>query len=193
MTRHCQQLNASYRVRQRDLPQVAVSYDVTTQAGLYSGGVTQKSGRAERKGGRELWDGERIKELRDARGLSREELATAAQISADDLGRHERNDAASNPSVDVLMRIGRALAVPPTALFQPKGAPIPRPEEASGRVERPEGDPLLAALAARLHENAPVEDSLRGDLLQALYVINRALSRQSDTGGATSTTAKTGR
>jgi transcriptional regulator with XRE-family HTH domain len=55
----------------------------------------------------------------------------------------------------------------------------PRPKE-SGRVERPEGDPLFAALAQGLTEldaNTPAEDSWRGDILKAIAVLNRALRR----------------
>ena len=195
MTRDCQVENSGIPRRARDLPQHAESYDVMTQQGLYSGGVAKIRSRTERRGGRELWDGERIKEIRDARGLTRPELADRAKMSVDDLGRHERNDAESNPSVDVLMRIALALSVRPGAILEPKGSPIPRPDQESGVGQRPEGDPLLAAFAHRLAEldtETPAEDSWRGDVLKAIAVLNRALRRESDAGTAPPT-AKVGR
>jgi transcriptional regulator with XRE-family HTH domain len=137
--------------------------------------VVKKQSRQERKGGRELWNGERIKEIREARKLTRRQLADKALMSEDDLGRHERNDHASNPAVDVLMRIARALHVPSSALFDPKGAPIPGPEQQESGHDREQGVAVLEKLRLnQLDEAAPAEDSTRGDILRAQHALNQA-------------------
>ena len=74
--------------------------------------------------GRHLWSS-RLREIRVARGYSQEALAHAAGIARGDVSRHERNHPASNPSLDILLRLAAALKVPATALFECPGSPIP--------------------------------------------------------------------
>ena len=89
--------------------------------------------------GRALWDGKRLRDIRWARGLSQESLAQAAGVARGDVSRHERNDPSSNPSLDVLLRLAVALCVPPAALFEPPGAPVP-----SALTPHPELPPQVA-------------------------------------------------
>ena len=65
--------------------------------------------------------GLRIRELRNERHMSQEELAFKAGISAAHLGQIER--ALKNPTVDTVAKIAAAMGVPITTLFteeQPK-------------------------------------------------------------------------
>jgi len=73
---------------------------------------------------RDLWS-TRLREIRLARGFSQEALARAAGIARGDVSRHERNHPASNPSLDILLRLASALNVPAAALFECPGAAIP--------------------------------------------------------------------
>lgn len=124
MTRNCQAENEVNDVDRRRLPQVTESYDVAGFRRLYSGGVAKRTGQKERQGGRELWDGKRIREVREERKLSRPQLAEASGVNEDDIGRHERNDPASNPSMDTLVRLALALKVRPGVLLEPTGTQI---------------------------------------------------------------------
>jgi len=74
--------------------------------------------------GRDLWS-TRLREIRVARGFSQEALARAAGIARGDVSRHERNHPASNPSLDILLRLAAALNVPAASLFESPGSPIP--------------------------------------------------------------------
>ena len=74
--------------------------------------------------GRDLWS-TRLREIRVARGFSQEALASAAGIARGDVSRHERNHPASNPSLDILLRLAAALKVPAASLFESPGSPIP--------------------------------------------------------------------
>lgn len=189
MTPKCQPEKAVSVVKLRQLPQLAESYDVTGIARLYSGGVSKRSGQKERTGARELWDGDRIREVRKARGLSREQLEVASDVNADDIGRHERNDKASNPSVETLLKISRALRVAPGVLFEPVGSPIPSPKEfghatvdaesGGARIEDRLGD-LLAYIKT-------LEGNARGDFIRAVIALLNALehARPHAAGGAT--------
>jgi len=174
------------------LPQCVESYDVMAQRQLYSGGVSKKErGKKEDRGGREQWDGARIREIRDDRKLSQDELAEAARVSAGDISRHERNDIKSNPSVDSLVRIALALHVPMHVLFQPVGSPIPRPDQERRSVESSgEDSPLLERLVKTLDAEYEGEDSWRGDVLKAVAALNRAL-RRADPAPSTGTAGKT--
>lgn len=168
--------------------QVVEPQTVTTQRRVYSQRVSH---RIERKGGRELWDGARIKEIREERRLSQKEVAALAGSTDGEISRHERNAPNSNPAVDVLVRISRALDVPLPCLFEPVGTPIPRPDEGeAGHADaddRSQGSALLERVLHQLDSETPAEDSWRGDVLKAVAALNRALRRtNTDDGAATS-------
>ena len=111
------------------MSQDAESYDVRARARLYSRGVAKRKERRSKHVGRELWDAARIREIREDRRLSQGELASLSSVSMSEISRHERNASASNPTIDVLVRIALALEVPIDSLFDPVGAPIPRSKE----------------------------------------------------------------
>ncbi len=69
--------------------------------------------------------GQRIRQLRNERHMSQEELAFKAGISAAHLGQIER--ALKTPTVETAARIASALSVPVPELFSDSAAP-PRPE-----------------------------------------------------------------
>lgn len=164
-----------------------------TESRLYSPQVAKT--RTERKGGRELWDGQRIREIREFRRLSQQALADAAGTSKGDVSRHERNDPTSNPSVDVLARIADALSVPVFTLLEAVGSPIPEKATAT-RDERQHGagggvPALERIILGDLDRDAPAEDSTRGDILRAQHALasataalNRALRRADEKSGA---------
>ncbi len=60
--------------------------------------------------------GERVRELRQARGMSLRELAKASRLSANALSMIERG--LSSPSVSTLYRVAEALGVGISSLFQ---------------------------------------------------------------------------
>jgi transcriptional regulator with XRE-family HTH domain len=133
---------------------------------------------------RRRWDGRRIREVREARGVSQKTLAEASGLSEGDISRHERNDEKSNPSVDSLVRLSTALHVPTATLLEPVGTPIPRPDEESGDAQgqpttrRPRQDhPILQAQIDKLDMEMPAEHTWRGDVLKAIGVLDRALRR----------------
>jgi transcriptional regulator with XRE-family HTH domain len=154
--------------------------------------------------GRELWDGARLKEIREARGLSQKEVGQRAGLqSGTEISRHERNAVDSNPTVAIVGRIAAALEVSISALFEPVGYPIPRPE-GSGHAERRrdgvERSAILQAVLDRRDQKTPAEDSWRGDVLRAQDAItdaaaalNRALRRPADSGESGQQAAKVGR
>lgn len=189
MTHQCPAGNAVSRIISARIAQPVESYDVSGQARLYSGVVRQKE-----NAGRRLWDGDRIREIREARGLSQAALSTAAGVSKSEISRHETNADVSNPTIDVLYRLAGALQVRVARLFEPVGSPIPRPGEDTGHAERrPEDSQFLDALLANLDAEAPAEDSIRGDILKAVAALNRALRRADDTGPSTVSAPKAGR
>ena len=59
--------------------------------------------------------GQRIRELRNEKQMSQEELSFKAGISAAHLGQIER--ATKNPTIDTVAKIAAALSVPVTSLF----------------------------------------------------------------------------
>lgn len=168
------------------LPQRVESYDVTTHARLYSATVAKKSGRKVPTVGRDLWDGKRIREIREARGLSQDDLSGLTGVSKGDISRHERNDDASNPSVAALIRIALALKVPPTTLFEPVGVPFPRPGKDPVDVGRPSDSvPALEQLRlAQLEAEAPAEDNTRGDIHRAQHALAAAQDAVAKAGAA---------
>lgn len=196
MTHHSQGQNAVSDYMAAHLPHLVESYDITAQARLQSAIVAKKAGRQRREQpiGRELWDGGRIREIREDRKLSQDGLSGMSGVSKGDISRHERNDPKSNPSVAALVRLSLALNVPQSSLLEPTGSPIPRPGETTGHVERPRQHlAVLESLVAELDIEAPAEDSWRGDVYKALAALNRALRRGTDTGQAGAAPATTRR
>jgi len=170
MTLDSQQLFASSRNLTDRLPQVIESYDVRRRGPLYSRRMPKP-----RRTGRATWDGERLKEIREDRRLSQNELSEKSGVSAAELSRHERNATESNPTIDVLARLAAALAVPLTAIVEPVGSYVPRPEEKTIRGDVPiERAALLDAWLKRVDQRYPAEDSARGDLAQAQSALAEA-------------------
>jgi transcriptional regulator with XRE-family HTH domain len=162
------------------------------ERGYTLGALSYAESKGAREVGRELWDGGRIKELREASGKSQDELGKDAGIGGTEISRHETNNSKSNPTIAVLARIARALNVPLWALFEPQGHPLPRPGE-TGHVEsteRPRGEgSQLLAIAEAVDGQVRAEDSWRGDIVKAIAVLTRALGR-GDRGEADNETKK---
>lgn len=146
--------------------------------------------------GRELWDGGRIREIREARGHSQDKLSDLTGVSKGDISRHERNDEKSNPSVAALVRIALALHVPMTALFESVGSFIPRSEGETGHAGSAVGNTgggagLADSLGRALREyeqTGQIPKDWRGDVLVAIFALTRALQRPesaADAGGQT--------
>lgn len=77
--------------------------------------------------------GLRIRELRNQRHMSQEELAFQSGISAAHLGQIER--ATKNPTVDTVGKIASALGVPVAALFSEDGeTPAPPEKTVIGKI-----------------------------------------------------------
>ncbi len=175
---HCsQELFAVKRNFSNRSPQVVESYDDRRRGRLYSRRVAKP-----RRAGRVTWDGARLKEIREARGLSQGELSEESGVSPSELSRHERNATDSNPTVDVLARLAAALHVPLSSIVDAVGAYIPRPEEKAGREHAGNQrnailEKRYAELSAGVDIDFPAEDSVEGDIHKALAVLNRALRR----------------
>src|SRR6185312_7465300 len=60
--------------------------------------------------------GSRVRSIREAANLSRENVAERAKISTSYLGEVERGE--KRPKLDMIERIAAALEVPPAALFE---------------------------------------------------------------------------
>ena len=76
--------------------------------------------------------GLRIRELRNERHMSQEELAFKAGISAAHLGQIER--ALKNPTVDTVNKIAGALGVPITVLFTDEQAKLDAGNPVIGKI-----------------------------------------------------------
>jgi hypothetical protein len=109
-----------------------------------------------------------------------------SRINKSDVSRHETNNDSSNPTVETLGDLSIALDVPIAALLEPVGSPIPRPSKESPDARemdaRPDGEEstvadYLGRLLQSLDSEVQAEDSVRGDILQAIAVLNRALRR----------------
>lgn len=124
--------------------------------------------------------GERLLEWRQRRKLSQQALGE--KIGADGPRIHRLEKGAENPTLDTLDRLAVALDVDVSALLAPRSG------EDAGR-DRTQVDSLLASFVARLDSDTPAEDSWRGDVLQALAVLNRALRRH-DSGDSAAPPAK---
>lgn len=118
--------------RRRHRAQVIYLYDFASREQIESVPLARRQKRvttpAASKLGRQLWDGLRLKELRDSIPLSQQALAERSKVSKGEISRHERNAASSNPSVDALGRLALALGQPLHVLLQPSGSPIPKPD-----------------------------------------------------------------
>jgi transcriptional regulator with XRE-family HTH domain len=60
--------------------------------------------------------GKNVRAIREARGLTQEQVATRAGLALSDVGRIERGQ--RDPGVRVLVRIARGLGVPPTDFWR---------------------------------------------------------------------------
>lgn len=60
--------------------------------------------------------GEKVRELRETKGLSQEELASRAQLHRTYVGGIERGE--RNPTLLILLRLASALEVPPSRLVE---------------------------------------------------------------------------
>lgn len=190
MTQVGQEQNECERNFSSSIAQVLDLKCLTTQAPIYS----RRMGKGGEANGREMWDGGRLRELREARGLTQGQLAERSGSGEAEISRHERNHEKSNPGVDVLGRYAVALDVPLYSLFESVGSSIPRPEEDSGHGERArQHSEVLERLVVELDAEAPAPDTWRGDVLKAIAALNRALRRGEDSaapGDAASSTRR---
>ena len=104
--------------------------------------------------------GLRIRELRNERHMSQEELAFKAGISAAHLGQIER--ALKNPTVDTVAKIAAAMGVPITTLFTE--------EQAKADM----GSPVISKINAHLMDMT--EDQQR-DFLQIIRIFHGYLPK----------------
>ncbi len=121
--------------------------------------------------------GKRVTELREAAGFKTQgALASAAGLDPSKLSKLE-NDHPVNLTLKTLERLAAAMKVSVGELFT-----SPRPEGLSGHdagtaaAERGR-DPRLDTLIAQLDADYPAEDSIEGDIHQALAALTRALRR----------------
>jgi len=94
--------------------------------------------------------GARIRRLREAAGISQDELGTTAGINKDNIGRTERGR--QNISLLTIGRIALALGVPPSALFEgveADAASLERPLRKNARAA------LVPAAADGISETKP--------------------------------------
>jgi len=83
--------------------------------------------------------GERIRQAREARGLTQEQLAAKVHISQSTLGRYEQGE--RRPDLKVLMEIGRVLGKP-LAYFLDENYQAPPPTDLLGMIREQLGDLL---------------------------------------------------
>ncbi len=118
--------------------------------------------------------GDRIRELRDACGLTQGQLAGHASVSQGYLSQLENGDV-KNPSAAVLLRVAQAMQVDPDELFEAAGYPTMRTLRRIYEDYQATIDPDLLRYLARL----PRDRQRR--LLLLLEGIESVLSR--DDGG----------
>lgn len=85
-----------------------------------------KRGKKQREPGRELWDGRRLREVREFCDLTQTELTKRSGVRNTAISRHETNADDSNPSIASLCRLAQGLGVRVATLFDPVGSPIER-------------------------------------------------------------------
>lgn len=127
--------------------------------------------------------GERLREWRSRRNLSGQALGDKIGADSSRISRLEKGT--ENPTLDTLDKLAAALDVDVSVLLEP------RPEESGHVAGGSDGSEILAAYLARIDEEAPAEDSWRGDVIQAIAVLTRALRRPAP-GEPASPPAKTG-
>jgi transcriptional regulator with XRE-family HTH domain len=146
--------------------------------------------------GRDLieWDGGRLVEIREKRGMTQDQLASASGIAKSRIGECETGKAGEkpNPTVKTLSGLARGLNVPLWVLCQPTGAPI-RDRSVAGddgaeSTVRP--DPFLAALLARDGVDA---GTWQDDMLHAVALLMAALHRARSADAFSGATGTTGR
>jgi transcriptional regulator with XRE-family HTH domain len=153
---------------------------------LYCGGMP-----VIRQRGRDLWDGARLREIRERRGLNQDELAAKAGSSKSEIGRHESNKPTSNPTIEVLGRYAIALDVALVNLVEPVGSPIPRPGDGTGHEARPETGSSVLDRAVQQAKAAP--GTWQADVADAVAALARALGRRRDSGQGPTGTDDAGR
>ena len=132
--------------------------------------------------------GERLRELRDEKGLTQEQLAEAAGVSKGQVSRWERGEDA-NPGLVSIQQLADALGVQIADFF-------PRPEGETGHAAadtRPrERAEILDRLLDSIDGDFPAEDSVEGDIHKAIAALNRALRRGRTTGTTAGKAQKVG-
>lgn len=76
--------------------------------------------------------GQRIRELRNQKHMSQEELSFKSGISAAHLGQIER--ATKNPTIDTVAKIATALNVPISSLFSDENIDMAQPSSVVGKI-----------------------------------------------------------
>lgn len=114
--------------------------------------------------------GSRLREWRNRRRLSQEVLGE--KIGSDGPRVHRLEKGSENPTLETLDKIADALEIDVSELLNP------RPEGATGRADNRSQDlAILEELLSVVDRETPAQDSWRGDVLQAIATLNRALRR----------------
>ena len=125
-----------------------------------------------------MFRGERIKELREARGLRQGELASAAHTTQATVSRIEGGGASKRPDRALAQRIARALNVALAEVFEDQTLD---PEERAPDAPMPEGDALEAALLRAVepgrHRVEDLEAALRA-LIEARRLTGAAIDAE---------------
>jgi transcriptional regulator with XRE-family HTH domain len=121
--------------------------------------------------------------------LTLDELADRSKLNRGTIHRI-LDDKTNEPSFNTVVKLAAAFG--PDVTHEMARLINPRPDQESGHAERRAGSPVLEALLAHLDEEAPAEDSVRGDILKAIAALNRALRRDADTGAPPAATRKIG-
>lgn len=129
-----------------------------------------------------------MRELRDMRRLSQEALGEL--IGSDGPRIHKLEKGTENPTIETLDKLAVALNVDVSAFF------FPVRDQEAGRGAGIERSPILEerfrSLLETLDAEVPAEQSWRGDILQAIAALNRALRRPPDPGTLADLPRKTG-
>jgi transcriptional regulator with XRE-family HTH domain len=121
--------------------------------------------------------------------LTLDELADRSKLNRGTIHRI-LDDKTNEPSFNTVVKLSAAFG--PNVTHEMARLINPRPDQESGHAEeRQSGSSVLEALLTNLDEEAPAEDSVRGDILKAIAALNRAL-RRPDTGAAPASTRKAG-